>query len=63
MGKLDPDTLPWQWSEAEWRSIIHRVRAGRLKRGRTMHDARSRCLSTRTTTPMSFATAANQSAG
>jgi peptidoglycan/xylan/chitin deacetylase (PgdA/CDA1 family) len=29
MGKLDPDTLPWQWSEAEWRSIIHRVRAGR----------------------------------
>ena len=64
--KQDEQEQPWQWSEARWRGIVERVRAGRALRpdaGRTARAAPWRSRSTPTTRPASCAKAANRSAG
>ena len=57
---------PWQWPDAQWRTLVGHVRAGRSLRPRTgwvTRGAPSRSRSTPTTTRTSCATAASRSAG
>ena len=42
MTSKHPDGEPWQWSEATWRRIVGRARAGRSMRPKAWPDG-ARC--------------------